>query len=147
MNPIHDNEGNLLAVEINNTRISAEALARMAATNERYRAALYAIANALVCDPATFARAVADGAPLQAAIETDLTWLETPAPPEVAVSLLRIDARRELVKAALALHSREQEAIGLVVPSPAYRAWQNAEMALYKACNTFLALGGSEVEG
>lgn len=31
MNPIHDNEGNLIAVEMNNTRISAGALAQMAA--------------------------------------------------------------------------------------------------------------------
>ncbi len=31
MNPIHDNNGNLLAVEMNGSRISAEALARMAA--------------------------------------------------------------------------------------------------------------------
>lgn len=31
MNPIHDNNGNLIAVEMHNTRISAEALAQMAA--------------------------------------------------------------------------------------------------------------------
>ncbi|MFZ1412725.1 MAG: hypothetical protein WAS07_14840 [Micropruina sp.] len=31
MNPIHDNQGNLLAVEMNGSRISAEALAQMAA--------------------------------------------------------------------------------------------------------------------
>lgn len=34
MNPIHDNNGNLLAVEMNGSRISAEALARMAARVE-----------------------------------------------------------------------------------------------------------------
>lgn len=34
MNPIHDNNGNLLAVEMNGTRISAEALAQMAARVE-----------------------------------------------------------------------------------------------------------------
>ncbi len=31
MNPIHDNQGNLIGIEMNNTRISAEALAQMAA--------------------------------------------------------------------------------------------------------------------
>lgn len=31
MNPIHDNQGNLIAIEMHNTRISAEALSQMAA--------------------------------------------------------------------------------------------------------------------
>ncbi len=133
MNPIHDNNGNLLAVETNGTRISAEALARMAAELDRYRVALQAIAATRVCDPAVFAQAILDGKSVQEATEADLTWLETPAPPEVAVSLLRIDARRELVRAALALYERDQGSL-------------EAEVALYKACNTFLALGGSKEE-
>lgn len=137
MNPIHDNNGNLLAVEMNGSRISAEALARMAATNERHHAALEAIANARVCDPAVFAQAILDGKSVQEATEADLTWLETPPPPEVAVSLLRIDARREVVAAALALHDTYNDA-SMWGSDPALT---DAKRNLFAACNVLMALG------
>lgn len=134
MNPIHDNQGNLIGIEMNNTRISAEAISQMARSIDRYRVGLEAIARALVSDPYAFAQNIIDGKAMQDALEIDALNLDAEPSPEVAVGLLRIDARRELVKAALAMHERDRGSL-------------EAEVALYKACNTFLALGGSEEEG
>lgn len=135
MNPIHDNTGNLIAVEMHQTRYSSEALAQMAATCERYRVALETIAQTLVCDPATFAQAILDGKSRHEALTADVEAMLAPVTPEVAQSILRIDARRELVRAALRLHSD---------PSTMTKA---RARELFAACERFLATGGNEVEG
>lgn len=145
MNPIHDSNGNLLAIEMNGSRISAAALSRMAASVDRYRVGLEAISRALVNDPYAFAQAIVDGKAVQEALEMDALNLDAEPSPEIDAGLLRIDARRELVKAALRLFEAEQQAGSY--PTTAYRPWQQAETALYAACATFLAAGGSEVEG
>ena len=101
MNPIHDNTGKLIAVEMNQTRYSSTALARMAAECERYRLALERIAAQEVYDVFAFAGAIAGVQSLHEALEADTAATLDLVPPAVAESLLRVDARRELVKAAL----------------------------------------------
>lgn len=145
MNPIHDSQGNLIGIEMHQTRISAEAISQMAATMERYRVGLEAIARALVSDPYAFAQAIIDGKAVQEALEIDALNLDAEPSPEIDASLLRIEAWRELVKAALRLHRVERQAGSY--PATAYRPWQQAETSLYAACEAFLASGGSEVEG
>ena len=145
MNPIHDNQGNLIGIEMNNTRISAKALSQMAASVDRYRVGLEAISRALVIDPFAFAQAIVEGKAVQDALEIDALNLDAEPSPEIDASLLRIEARRELVRAAIRLYEAEQEAGSY--PATAYRPWQQAETALYAACAVFLATIGSEVEG
>lgn len=145
MNPIHDSQGNLIGVEMHQTRYSAEALSQMAASVDRYRVGLEAIARALVSDPYAFAQHIVEGKAVQDALEIDAANLDAEPSPEIDASLLRVDARRELVRAALRLYEAEREAGNY--PATAYRPWQQAETALYEACAAFLATGGSEVEG
>lgn len=143
MNPIHDSDGNLIGIEMHSTRISAEAISQMAMSIDRYRVGLEAIARALVIDPYAFAQAIVEGKAVQEALEIDALNLDAePSPeidaepsPEIDAGLLRIDARRELVRAALRW-AKEHE--------PFY--CETCE-GLVQACKTFLALGGSEEEG
>lgn len=120
------------------------------ATLERYRAGLECIARAEAIDPYSLARAVLDGTPVQAAQAADLEALTAPASPEEESDLRRMEARREIVRAALELQAAEDAGrsggyVALLLPQ-----WHAAERRLYAACRAFRAFreaGGSEVGG
>lgn len=117
------------------------------ATLERYRQALECIARAEAIDPYSLARAVLDGTPVQAAQAADLEALTAPASPEEEVDLRRMEARREIVRAALELQAAEDAGTASAYVALVLPRWRAAERRLYAACRAFREAGGSEVGG
>ena len=119
-------------------------------TATRYVAALARIANGDIHDPATFARAVLDGATLEVAQALDNA---PPAPAEDAEDMqvwaARYDARQAVMAAAFAVEDAEQ-AVGAALDAgrrvgPMFMARGAARDALCVAVNAYRAAGGALV--
>lgn len=161
MNVIYDNAGEVVALEVNGTRHSPQALLSAAATAARYSAALATIGAGHPFDAQAFARDVLAGATVNEALSDDVAAMARPLPPDEQVALdariRRAEARRELVKAALRwraadaawneLVSRATLIDDLDDAEDADKAVSAAEEALAAAVEAFVALGGNEVIG
>jgi hydrogenase maturation factor HypF (carbamoyltransferase family) len=136
---IHDNEG-VHSVKIHNTTYSPEALALMASEIERHRAALELLSQGHVFDAAAFADAVLSGQSVQSAHEADVIALSLPneAEEQIAVdaALKRIDARKAIIRAAMAWAA-----------APGEHEHHKARLALHDAVAAYRAAGGDEVIG
>ncbi len=76
--------------------------------------------------------------------EAMLQQAQQPTPPAPPAEMTVEKAEAAVIAAAMALYERELEARKLGIPSPAYRAWQQAETAMYEALAVLEAMGGDE---
>ncbi len=122
------------------TSYSAAAFAHLTATAERYREALQTLADGHIFDAPAFAAAVLAGGTAEQAHAADVASMDAPHSPDeqaaFAEGIRRLEARRELVRAALRWTTAQDKA-----------AYDEARMAVYVAAEAFRAAGGSEVMG